>query len=35
MMKDNKVVVYFNEILGIELKGDWFEKMLNDDKGDF
>lgn len=35
MTKDNKVVAHPNETSGTELKGDWLEKMLNDDKGDF
>ncbi|MCY7886258.1 methyl-accepting chemotaxis protein [Bacillus spizizenii] len=35
MTKDKKVVAHPNETSGTELKGDWLEKMLNDDKGDF
>ncbi|MCY7872671.1 methyl-accepting chemotaxis protein [Bacillus spizizenii] len=35
MTKDKKVVAHPNETSGTVLKGDWLEKMLNDDKGDF
>ncbi|RPJ99126.1 hypothetical protein BSBH6_03957 [Bacillus subtilis] len=35
MTKDKKVVAHPDETSGTELKGDYLEKMLNADKGDF
>ncbi|WP_446680254.1 methyl-accepting chemotaxis protein [Bacillus rugosus] len=35
MTKDKKVVAHPNETSGTELKGDWLDKVLNADKGDF
>ncbi|MBD5072611.1 chemotaxis protein, partial [Xanthomonas citri pv. citri] len=35
MTKDKKVVAHPNEQSGTELKGDWLDKMLSADKGDF
>ncbi|WP_032726775.1 methyl-accepting chemotaxis protein [Bacillus sp. JZ76] len=35
MTKDKKVVAHPNEKSGTELKGDWLDKMLSADKGDF